>query len=326
MSSKQHLDNSKQKRLFFELLDVAGQFDLKDLRCLCELNRAGGQADARKLFVDDGPQYSKAISKLEENFGFKIRAPKKRSNDPVKLNSRGEELAKLADTFLSELSYMRNLESSVVLTIGSGETTIQSLLLPKLKDLKRELGSKLCIEFKNKQTRDLIEMLKNGAVDLAFMRGDSVYPPLACEELIKVTYCLCFPSKFKKDFRETDPMGILSKRPVALMEGHGRLRKEIVEALNEKKPMVRLECTSHAQIQQAVETGEYCGLMPEYCAERLDPKKFVTVPLAGFSDLTFSIVWNNEDKESYSQLRKKLPDTDDYLVDRAIEAFKKIFK
>jgi len=321
-----NFETSKQKRLFSELFENGGQFDLKDLRCLCELNRSGGQAAARKQFVDDGPQYTKAITKLEEHFGFKIRAPKKKPNDPVKLNARGVELAKLADTFLGELNYMRNSENSVVLTIGSGETTIQSLLLPRLKVLRKELGDELCIEFKNKQTRDLIEMLDNGAVDLAFMREDAVSPPLACEKLIEVTYCLCFPNKFKKDFRKKDPMSILSKRPVALMEGRGRLRTDIFESVAGGAPKVRLECTSHAQIQQAVETGEYCGLMPEYCAEQLDPEKFVNVPLEGFSDLTFSIVWNDVARKSLSQLRKKLPSTDDYLVDRAIEAFRKIFK
>ena len=102
----------------------------------------------------------------------------------------------------------------------------------------------------------------------------------------------------------------------------------IDQALAEKSlsTKVRLECTSHAQIKEAVETGVYCGLLPEYCSEQLDGEEFSTIPLEGFSDLPFSIVWNDEVKESYSQLRKKLPGTDDYLVDRAIEAFRKIFK
>ena len=114
---------------------------------------------------------------------------------------------------------------------------------------------------------------------------------------------------------------------MVMMEGAGRIRRKIVNELSQSNggsPMIRLECSSHGQILTAIQSKNYCGLLPDYLAESLDTKRFKIHPTKGFSELPFSVVWNEEIMSS--TIRTRIPGSEDFLLEAAIEALQKVFK
>jgi DNA-binding transcriptional LysR family regulator len=326
---KEKPSQTERARLYSDL--VSSQLNTTRLRNLCELLYAGGQKEAIGKYGGDGPGYTDALKDLGKALGLELQEPKQRKNDPVVLNGHGKWIARLADSFFSELDfYARQAKDSlepVVLTIGSGETAIQNLIMPKISAIQDLLGDHVRIVFKNRQTVDLFEMLKDGRIDLAFARSDALHSPLKGKELKKVNYCICFPKEFDSEFTKSKPFKIFSKHPMVMMEGAGRIRRKIVNELSQSNggsPMIRLECSSHGQILTAIQSENYCGLLPDYLAESLDTKRFKIHPTKGFSELPFSVVWNEEIMSS--TIRTRIPGSEDFLLEAAIEALQKVFK
>lgn len=145
---------------------------------------------AKALFITQ-PAVSQAIKQLETALDTVLFS---RTAKGVTLTAEGQVLHSYVSSGLSfvasgeeRLSQMRYLETGD-LRIGAGDATTKHFLLPYINRFHKQHPA-LSINVTNRTTPDLLEMVRNGAVDLAFVnlpvdpKGLEVFPCLEIEDL-----------------------------------------------------------------------------------------------------------------------------------------------
>ena len=151
---------------------------------------------SESLFISQ-PGLSKQIANLEEELGFKLF---ERNNRNVKLTSEGEYLQKEVSLILKNLentlSDAKLMSEGLQGTIRMGYvgSAMQNVIPELLLNLKNSLP-KVRFTLKERDNSTQVRALKNGEIDLGFVRLNQVPKPLILKPVLNDTFSLVLPSE-----------------------------------------------------------------------------------------------------------------------------------
>ena len=225
-----------------------------------EVAKAGSVTKAaEKLFISQSA-VSQAIKQLEDKLGCKLF---NRNTRGVRLTKEGEVLysyARNAITLIENaqerLSKMKNLRHGEI-KIGASDTACSLFLLPVLEKFY-SLYPEIHISVINRTTQELINLLKNGSVDISF-----VNLPIEDETMLDITPVMqiqdCFVAGAKYAYLADSMIHLrdLCKYPILMLEKRSNSRKHIDRFLEshdiEIKPSIELE--SLAMVSEFAKIG-----------------------------------------------------------------------
>lgn len=279
--------------MFEELFNQSG-LSLDRLHSLCEVAEKGSIGEATKGDSNRQTLVSRQITELERFFGTELL---NRETRPHRLNDEGWKLVKLSKTFFRGLSDFQAGCSNrpVIFRIGSGDSSIQWLLMPNLEFWKTNLPG-ASIQLKNLRTLKVVEELISGDIDLALLRKSAVTKPLKSISRFRFEYRLFVPKKMKRKLDQKIKVGDFSDLPLAVVNSEGEFWNQLV-SLAEAAGIelnVQLELSSLTQVAGAIQNGSYCGFLPAFATSMVSEKVATSHEVAGFESLSRELVfaWN----------------------------------
>lgn len=221
--------------------------NLELYRIFCSVARAGSMTQAsRELYISQ-PAVTQAIKQLEKELGGSLFI---RSSRGIALTREGELLFKHVEPALEQLrggekrfSEMLNLERGYI-NIGASDSICKFYLLNYL-EIFHERYPNLEIHVTNRITRETIQLLKNGDVDIGFVNlpvEDD--PQLAVIPCKAINDCFVAGPKYFDEIPKIRSLETLAKYPLLLLEKASNTRQRLDEYFMEKnislKPSVEL--------------------------------------------------------------------------------------
>jgi len=153
------------------LLSESG-LSLDRLESFCLVAQAGGVTKAARGDPARQSLFSRQIKELEEFFGIELIRRKGRG---VALTEAGERLNLIArDCFAALSDFKGGCKSRPVeVVIGTGDSVIQWLLMPRLDELRKRLPD-VRLKFLNLPTAEAVKRVADGMIDFALVRKNAV--------------------------------------------------------------------------------------------------------------------------------------------------------
>ncbi|MCL2351353.1 MAG: LysR family transcriptional regulator [Firmicutes bacterium] len=221
---------------------------LESYRIFREVARTGGVSKAAGALFVSQSAVSQAIKQLENRLGTKLFD---RAARGVRLTTEGEVLfsyvngaVTLIENAREKLSRMRELRAGEI-KIGASDTICGLFLLPLLKKFNAEYPD-IRISVTNRTTRESVALLKDGAVDLAFINL-----PADEDAALEITPVMpihdCFAAGEKYAFLAGSVMRLRDLRnyPVLMLE----------KASNTRRRMDMFLSGHDAELRPAIELG-----------------------------------------------------------------------
>ena len=184
---------------------------------------------ADKLYVSQSA-VSQAIMQLEERLGCKLFD---RNTRGVQLTTEGEVLYSYADNAVSliknaqdKIANMKSLRDGEI-KIGASDTVCSLFLLSFLEKFS-STHPEIRISVVNRTSRELVRVLKNGAIDIAFINL-----PAEDETMLEITPVMqiqdCFVTGAKYAYLANSVMHLrdLRKYPILMLEQNSTSRKQM---------------------------------------------------------------------------------------------------
>lgn len=201
---------------------------LESYRIFCTAAKCGSiKKAAEELFVSQ-PSVSMSIKLLEEKLGCSLFI---RSAKGVTLTNEGKvfysyltQAVGLIDVAERKYEEMTHLESGEI-NICASDSIISGLLLPYLEKYN-ELYSKICIKVINRTSRETIELLKSGSIDLGFINlpydDDEYIELLKC---MPIHDCLVYGTKFERLSRLDFNIKEIADYPLLMLKRSSHVRR-----------------------------------------------------------------------------------------------------
>jgi len=204
--------------------------NLELYRIFCEASKTGNFTKAADNLFMSPSAVSQAMKQLENNIGGALFT---RSKSGVKLTTEGEVLFSYINNALSivgnaeeKISSMKKLSSGLI-RIGASDTICSLFLLPILKSFKKTHPD-IHMSVTNRITRESIDLLKNGTVDLSFVNlpieddpAIEITPVMSIHDCFVAGEMYSYLSKFKINLAD------LQKYPVLMLEKASNSRKQM---------------------------------------------------------------------------------------------------
>ena len=295
--------------MFDELLSRRG-LSLDRLHAFLKVATAGGISRAVGADPVRQSQFSRQIKELEGFFGVALF---RRRGKSLHLTTSGERLTQVARVSLGALHDFGRAcaEEPVEFTLGSGDSLIHWLLLPRLGALRREFP-RVKLRLRNLRSGDIVRGLNDGHLDFGLIRRDAVARPLASVQLGALEYALYVPRKLLPGGRKRDFTWALSTLPVTTLTGDGQFDRRLrsLAAKLPKPPTFALECESFPHAAVALNSGHYAAILPKLAAARLD-RSVAEIEAAALNQprRVVSLAWSPRllaTRESAAKLRVRL--------------------
>lgn len=245
--------------------------------------------------------FSRQIRELEQFFGTKLFIRKGRK---LELTESGQRLLRITKEFYTALEdYAEECQlDQRDLRIGAGDSLIQWLLLPRLKEL-RECTDSANLIFKNLRTADIVHQLLHGDLQFALTR------PLEHSDLVSVPlgtirYRLFVPKGIAAK-KKTLPE-ILDEVPLVGMEGGGRFEARMGEIAQKFGIILKyaVRCSSLPMMARAVEVQGVAALLPEIAATDPALKGCKCIEVEGVDTLDHPIClsWSSRQQDYHERL------------------------
>jgi DNA-binding transcriptional LysR family regulator len=264
--------------MFSELLQQGG-LSLDRLQSFCLVALAGGVTKAAKGDPARQSLFSRQVKELEEFFGVELIRRKGRG---VVLTEAGTRLNLIARECCAALSDFKNECKShpVEVVIGTGESVIQWLLMPRLDKIRLQLPN-VRLTFLNLPTTDAVKRLADGVIDFALVRKDAVPRTLQASPLGVMGYSLFIPAGLQSRTGCKDAVKLLDGLPLATLEGEGSFRSDLAQAAKKAglKLNVQIECSSFPLAARAVSKGNVAAILPNIASTDLLPALAAQVDL-----------------------------------------------
>ena len=279
--------------MFAELLSESG-LSLERLQSFCLVAQAGGVTKAAKGDPTRQSLFSRQVKELEEFFGVELVRRKGRG---IVLTAAGERLNVLVrECFSSLLDFKSECKGlPVEIVIGTGESIIEWLLMPRLAGVRRKLPN-VQMKFLNLTTTEVARRLADGVIDFGIVRRDAVAKPLEAVPLGAMGYSLFIPDALGAGLTGETGVKVLGAWPLATLEGEGSFREELaaIQRKNRLRLKIEVECVSFPLVARAVESGSVAGILPSIAAVDLKRMKAREVKLAALGSLKreMCLAWN----------------------------------
>lgn len=168
---------------------------------------------ARKLNITQ-PPLSRSIQQLEENLGVQLFV---RTNRQVNLTLAGEYLLASAERLFQDLDTIKK----EIRTLSKGKTgklhlsllgSTISLIFPFVKKLLIQ-SPQICLRISQYTTKEQLDMVLSGKVDIAFLRGPVHSFGLPVKHFIKEGFVLICAKKHQNKIMDGNILSSLSKEP-----------------------------------------------------------------------------------------------------------------
>jgi DNA-binding transcriptional LysR family regulator len=279
--------------VIFQKEQLESGFSLDRLRSLLEVHEAGYIAKASRDDRTRANLISRQITELEEFFGTKLR---KKEGRQAKLSEDGEELAKLTKRFLRQLEeYQDRVEGRPeTINLGTGNTIIEIVLLPKLSDIRKQANGAM-VMLRNRRSRDIIDQLNSGELHIGIVSETRLPSSLDSKPLGQVSFELFIPSTLKAKANFKDPLKTMSELPYASLDGSGETKTAITDAARKRKLTIRpeLECSGSGQVAAAIKNGNFCGILPSFFNSYFEKDQVhrVKIPRMGKLNRKYVVAW-----------------------------------
>ena len=254
--------------MFAELLQQGG-LSLDRLQSFCLVAQAGGVTRAAKGDPARQSLFSRQIKELEEFFGTELIRRKARGIVLTDAGARLNNIARDCSAALTDFkSECRNQPVEVV--IGTGESVIQWLLMPRLDKIREHLPN-VRLKFLNLPTDEAVRRLADGAIDFAIVRRDAVARPVQARCLGYTRYSLFVPVALAAG--HGDWAKLLNTLPLATLEGEGSFRGRLAQAAKKVgvELNIQIECSSFPLAARAVAKGSVGAILPTIAVTDLPP-------------------------------------------------------
>ena len=256
-----------------------GGLSLERLQSFCLVAQAGGVTKAAKGDPTRQSLFSRQIKELEEFFGTELIRRKGRG---VVLTTAGERLNVIArECFASLLDFRNECKGlPVEIVIGTGESVIQWLLMPRLDRIREHLPN-FRLKFLNLPTTEAMKRLADGVIDFALVRKDAVARPLQAGPLGILGFSLFNPAGLHTTPGRKDGLKFLDGLPLATLEGEGSFRSALTQFARKAgiKVNIQVECSSFPLAARAVAKGKVAAILPTIAAADLPATTASQVPV-----------------------------------------------
>jgi DNA-binding transcriptional LysR family regulator len=295
--------------MFQDLFSKRG-ISLERLHSFLEVATAGGISRAAPNDAVRQAQYSRQIKELEEFFGSPLTH---RQGRKLALTVAGKRLARLIqEQFLGLQDFQSDCGQvvRVPLTIGSDDSLLQWLLIPRMGAIQRA-APRLVLAMMNLWTEKLVRKLADMTLDFALLRRNAVVPPLKSIPLGTLRYDLFVPRQLMAARASQEPQEILPHVPLAIQSSPGAFRRTLEKAVHAARANldVRVQCDTFPEAMRALQTGEYATILPRLAAGELDKERFVQVPVPWFKKLErpVALAWNPRLPKVRASAEKLIP-------------------
>ena len=279
---------------FRELFAKEG-LSLDRLRTLVLVDEAGSIAAAAPDDRNRQSLFSRQINELERFFPVALKRMHGRT---VQLTHAGRELALIVRQYLHELDNFRRHCASLPpeVSLAAGDSLLQWLVLPNLPQVRADTPE-FVWHLHNEQNADIGRSLLEQSLDFGLLRTDLVRHRLDSQPLGSFGYRLFVPRTLGPAAAKLPLARALAELPIATQGDDTLFQRRLVEILATKRwPLnARLYCDSFSHVVQAIESGAYAGILPDYMSRNASLSEAHTLPLTGaFDDLRRHIVlaWN----------------------------------
>jgi DNA-binding transcriptional LysR family regulator len=267
--------------------------NLKRLSYFCQLAELGNFTRTANQIGIAQPALSIAIQKLEQEVGLKLI---NRADKHALLTAEGKVLYKLATDLLGqakqvelELEELKDLERG---TIRFGVSAMMgSYYFPKVLTEFKQKYPKIKIQLVDQGTAALEQMLLNGELDLALIRGDLENPQLRYRELINEEVVAGMVSSHPLANQQTLTMAQFCQQPLVLFH-EGYFLREVVSLYAKKHQLsldIRME-TNLIELQKSLVRNEV-GITT--CLSRIlqNESKMTSIPFEPKIEFKLSLAW-----------------------------------
>lgn len=238
---------------------------LDRLQTLCLVAEKGGVMAAAAGNPNRQSLFSRQLKELETFFGASLID---RSRTPHSLTELGRQVEQTARGMFMDLEGLaQHGKTSVPVICGAGESVIQAILIPALIGGCAEGMFRLSC--RNMRSTAILAGLRNRRLDFGIAHDAGGHADLKSRKLLR--YGLRLITRSGK-FRATSEVGWsdLKGYSLALPEGDSELRRTVETSMKgcAAPPVVAMECSSHAQVVEAVRDAALLGIVPDFVAQR----------------------------------------------------------
>jgi LysR family transcriptional regulator, nitrogen assimilation regulatory protein len=255
-----------------ESLLSLGGLSLERLRNFCLIADAGSLTKAARGDAGRMALFSRQIKELETFFGVELR---RRKGKGIVITANGHRLAALAREQFAGLEDFRRScrQLPVEVSIASGNSILEWLLLPKSAELRQELPG-VHLRVLSQRTRDIVEGLMQQSLDFGLIRADALRPGLRSEKVRAEAYSLFVPRRLAPGLSSANLRRRIGELPIATSLG-GQFREQLeADAEKAKWPLnIELSCSSFTQAARALASGAYAAVLPDVASAQFDRNK-----------------------------------------------------
>lgn len=239
-------------------------------------------------------QLSRQLKELEEFFGGRLI---ERRRGLFRLTAAGRELSEIARTALTRLDDFerRCAGKPVEVHLGAGESVLVWMLLPRLGGLLASEPA-VVLTLHNLQSDEILRRLCDGRLDFGILRRTPTQAGLKSVLLKPVEYALFVPQTLVSRRQPTKLHELLSKAPLALLEGSGGLNQALADWAEAQSVgfHTRLRCTSLLQAAEAVKRLGMAAILPTWAESTFTAGSVVRLELPGLQSLRapLQLVWS----------------------------------
>ena len=221
------------------------------------------------------PTLSAQVKKLEGFLGVTIF---ERNNRKVMLTEVGAEIVQNARRILSDVEDMQEVAAAAQdplagkFRLGAFPTLapyLYPLVLPHINDT----FSKLSLILAEDKTDTLIQQLRQGRLDAAFIALPIDEPALECKALFKDPFFLAVPNNHTLAGEKNVSTDVLQNHPILFLEEGHCLRDQALEFCQIGGPIAETDyrATSLETLRQMVRIGNGITLIPKLAIHEGDP-------------------------------------------------------
>lgn len=278
----------------FESLFARSGLSMDRLRVLCEVAEAGSLVRAAGSDPVRQSQFSRQIKELEDFFGVELT---RRHGKGLVLTENGKELVQIARESIGRLHdfQLRAQNQPVTFSIGSGDSLVQWLILPRLAALQKRLPN-INLRLQNLRSVEIANRLQELSLDFGIVRHDALPESLSAFSIGKMGHALFCPKRLLKNAKPPSPRQILETTPLVMQTSDGVFMRQFRdwEAKNRLTVSKVLECDSFPQACAALKSGEYAAILPTIarCDLPQDTYLEVALPFLNKHPRQLCVAWN----------------------------------
>ncbi len=267
--------------------------NIRDLKYIISVAKNQSFARAAKESFVSQPALSMQIKKLEDELGVQIF---ERSNKSFLITKVGKEILKKAEIILREAEELKNIARnfrdpfSGEFRIGAFPT-LASYFFPKVIGKISKKFPTLKLLLVEEKTEILLEKLKNGEVDAAFIAMPLNDNLLESQKIFTEDFLLAVPlNHVLAKSKKIDKKDFKGKELMLLEDGHC-LRNQALEACSMLGAYENqnFRASSLETLRQMIINGSGITLMPEIAIKKDD--KIAYLKIANSPNRTIGLVW-----------------------------------